>query len=88
MEDGETPEDVLERIIGKENIQYVEKMSVQFNCDCSHDRFKDGLAAVGKDELIAMISEDKGAEVICQFCGEDYQYSEEKLEELLVDIQK
>ncbi len=88
MEDGETPEDVLERIIGKENIQYVEKMSVQFNCDCSHDRFKDGLAAVGKDELIAMISEDKGAEVICQFCGEDYQYSEEELEELLVDIQK
>ncbi|QII81545.1 Hsp33 family molecular chaperone HslO [Jeotgalibaca arthritidis] len=88
MEKGVTPEEVLERILGKENIRFVEKMPVQFKCDCSHDRFKDGLAAVGKEELEAIIKEDKGAEVICQFCGEKYHYSEEELTELLVDIQK
>lgn len=88
MEKGVTPEEVLERILGKENIRFVEKMPVQFKCDCSHDRFKDGLAAVGKEELEAIIEEDKGAEVICQFCGEKYHYSEEELTELLVDIQK
>lgn len=84
MEKGDTPEDVLERIIGKENIHYVEEMPVQFQCDCSHNRFKDGLAAIGKDELKDMIAEDHGAEVVCQFCSEKYHFSEEELTELLV----
>lgn len=84
MEKGDTPEDVLERIIGKENIHYVEEMPVQFQCDCSHERFKDGLAAIGKDELKDMIAEDHGAEVVCQFCSEKYHFSEEELTELLV----
>ena len=63
-------------------------MPVQFKCDCSHERFKEGLAAIGKDELEAMISEDHGAEVVCQFCGEAYHYSENELEALVVDAQK
>lgn len=88
MEKGVTPEEVLEKIIGKENIHFIEKMPVQFKCDCSHDRFKDGLAAVGKEELEEIIREDKGAEVICHFCGEKYYYSEEELTELLEEIQK
>lgn len=88
MEKGVTPEEVLEKIIGKENIHFIETMPVQFKCDCSHDRFKDGLAAVGKEELEEIIREDKGAEVICHFCGEKYYYSEEELTELLEEIQK
>ena len=79
MEEGETPEHVLERILGKENIQYVEKMPVRFHCDCSWDRFMEGLSAIGKDELLDMIEEDHGAEVVCHFCGEKYQYSEDDL---------
>lgn len=88
MEKGETPEDVLERIIGKENLHIIEKMPVQFNCDCSHDRFKDGLAAIGKAELKDIIEVDHGAEVVCHFCEEKYHYSEEELQELLVNISK
>lgn len=90
MEQGETPEEVLERIIGKEEIQYLEKMPVQFHCDCSHERFKEGLSAIGKEELTDMIQEDHGAEVICHFCGEKYFYSEKELQSLIdrIDQQK
>lgn len=83
MEEGHTPEEVLERILGKENVHFIEKMPVQFRCDCSHDRFKDGLAAISKEELRLMIEEDHGAEVVCHFCGNQYHYSEEELTELL-----
>ena len=58
-------------------------MPVQFKCDCSHDRFKQGMAAIGTEELTAIIEEDHGAEVVCQFCGTKYNYTEDELTELL-----
>lgn len=83
MEKGAKPEDILHRILGEENVHFVEKMPVQFKCDCSHDRFKEGIAAIGKEELKLIIEEDHGAEVVCQFCENKYNYSEEELTELL-----
>ena len=83
MENGATPEDILHRILGKENVHFIEKMPVQFKCDCSHDRFKQGMAAIGTEELTAIIEEDHGAEVVCQFCGTKYNYTEDELTELL-----
>lgn len=83
MENGATPEDILYRILGEENVRFIEKMPVQFKCDCSHDRFKQGMAAIGTEELTAIIEEDHGAEVVCQFCGTKYNYTEDELTELL-----
>lgn len=83
MENGATPEDILYRILGEENVHFIEKMPVQFKCDCSHDRFKQGMAAIGTEELTAIIEEDHGAEVVCQFCGTKYNYTEDELTELL-----
>ena len=83
MENGGTPEDILHRILGEENVHFIEKMPVQFECDCSHDRFKQGMAAIGTEELTAIIEEDHGAEVVCQFCGTKYNYTEDELTELL-----
>lgn len=83
MEEGAKPEDILHRIVGEENVHFIEKMPIQFKCDCSHERFKGGLAAIGKEELKVIIEEDHGAEVVCQFCETKYNYTEEELTELL-----
>ncbi len=40
------------------------------------------LITVGKDELQAMIDEDHGCELSCQFCNKKYQFSEEELKEI------
>lgn len=83
MENGAKPEDIIHRIVGEENVHFVEKMPVQFNCDCTRERFLSGMAAIGKEELTVIIEEDHGAEVVCQFCETKYQFSEEELTELL-----
>lgn len=83
MESGETPEQILHRILGEENVQVLETMPVQFKCDCSRERFAEGLSSIGKEELLEMIHEDHGAEVVCHFCGEKYHYSESDLQELV-----
>ncbi|OTN88346.1 chaperonin [Enterococcus sp. 7E2_DIV0204] len=82
IDEGESPEGILERLLGKDEIEILEKMPVQFKCNCSKEKFGTAIIAVGLDEINAMIDEDHGAEAVCQFCGNKYHYSETDLIEL------
>lgn len=82
IDEGESPEGILERLLGKDQIEILEKMPVKFNCNCSKEKFGTAIIAVGLDEINAMIEEDHGAEAVCQFCGNKYHYSEDDLIEL------
>lgn len=83
IEQGVGPEQMLERLLGKENLQILNEMPVQFKCDCSKERFSAGLLALGKAELLSMIEEDHGAETSCHFCGNKYYFNEEELQKLI-----
>jgi molecular chaperone Hsp33 len=82
LDAGETPEKILERLLGKENVEILEIMPVQYYCDCSKERFASAIITLGEAELTQMIEEDEGAEAVCHFCGEKYQYSAAELKEL------
>ncbi|MFL2124378.1 Hsp33 family molecular chaperone HslO [Marinilactibacillus psychrotolerans] len=82
MENGETPDEILERLVGKDNYQLLETTPVQFKCDCSKERFGDAIISLGVDEIQNMIDEDHGAEAVCHFCRTKYQYTENDLEKL------
>lgn len=79
IDQGESPEQLLKRLIGSENLEILTEVPVQFKCDCSKEKFSRAIIAVGIDEINAMIEEDHGAEAVCHFCGNKYQYSEEEL---------
>lgn len=82
LESGETPEQILNLIVGEANSNILEEMPVSFTCDCSKDRFGDAIVTLGADEIQEMIDEDHGAEAVCHFCRTQYEFSEEELEEL------
>lgn len=78
---GVTPEQILERVVpGGLNIY--EKKEIQFQCDCSRERFERGLLSLGETEIRSIIEEDKGAELVCHFCNDKYQFDEKQLSEL------
>lgn len=79
LEEGNSPENILQLLLGEKEIEILEKMPVQFKCTCSKEKFGTAIIAVGLDEINAMIEEDHGAEAVCQFCGNKYQYSEADL---------
>ena len=79
LEEGNSPESILELLLAEKEIEILEKMPVQFKCTCSKEKFGTAIIAVGLDEINAMIEEDHGAEAVCQFCGNKYQYSEADL---------
>ncbi len=82
IQQGLTPEEVMEHILGKENMQIIEKMDVRFQCPCSRERISDTLISLGKDEIKDIIETEGKAEAQCHFCNEKYHFSKEELNEL------
>lgn len=79
---GLTPEELLEVILEKDKIKFLEKIPVSFTCNCSKERFGNAIMGLGRAEIEDMIHEDGQAEVHCHFCNETYLFTKEELEEL------
>ena len=82
LSQGLTPEDMMNIVLKDLEPSILDKLEVGFECDCSKDRVAEVFAAIGKQELKAIIDEDKGAEVGCQFCESKYSFSEDELKEI------
>ncbi|WP_409272992.1 Hsp33 family molecular chaperone HslO [Neobacillus sp. SCS-31] len=82
IQQGLTPEEILEELFGKDELAILEKMPVRFECTCSKERFADAIVSLGKSEITDMIEEDGMAEAHCHFCNEKYHFSKEELEAL------
>jgi molecular chaperone Hsp33 len=64
---------------GGENLQILERSAVAFSCPCSRERVVGALLSLGPDELTAMIEEDGGAKIHCDFCAETYRLDRAEL---------
>ncbi|WP_416143822.1 Hsp33 family molecular chaperone HslO [Planococcus koreensis] len=83
---GLTPEGILEEVLGEGNVQILDKMPVKFECNCSKERFAEGILGLGEKEIREMIEEQGMAETQCHFCLEKYHYSKEELEALIDEL--
>lgn len=82
LDKGKTPEEVLDFIFEDESVVILDEMPVQFNCDCSKERFASGIISLGAQEIQNIIDEDHEAEAVCSFCGNKYYFAEQELAEL------
>jgi len=69
--------DLLMTIFG--DVDILEQIDLKFECDCSKERMAEALATINKAELLEMIAEDHGCEIVCQYCSKKYNFSEEEL---------
>ncbi len=83
LDEGLTPEQILEKLFEGMDMEINETMSARFFCNCSKERVSRALISVGRGELADMIHEGKEIEVNCHFCGKNYTFSVEELKELL-----
>lgn len=82
LEEGHTPESLLEHILGKENLIFNQKTPASFCCNCSHDRVKRALYSISRKDLQEMIDDGKDIEVKCHFCNSTYHFSVEELKQM------
>ncbi|KXT77729.1 Hsp33 family molecular chaperone HslO [Streptococcus sp. DD13] len=81
-------EALLHAIYGEEDYKVLSEEKLTFRCDCSFERFADALRSLPDHEIQAMITEDQGADITCQFCQSHYHFQEEDLENLLNEKSK
>ena len=83
LEEGHTPESLLEKVLEGFDVQINEKMDTRFHCNCSKERVAKALISIGRKELNEMIQEGKPIEMNCHFCNTNYNFTVEELREIL-----
>ena len=80
---GQTPEGILEMILGDFDLKIMDTIPTAFYCNCTRERVEKALISIGKEELEKIIKEDKKANLHCHFCSKEYDFNEEQLVALL-----
>ena len=83
FEDNMTPEDIINELLGDFNVEILDKHDVEFKCDCSEERVLKAVAGLNKNDLQSLIDEGEPLEIRCQYCNKVYNFSIDKLKELM-----
>ena len=82
LDAGNTPEQILENLLGDLGVEFTDTMETRFYCNCSKERVSKVIISIGKKELQSMIDDGKDIEVNCHFCNTNYHFSVEELKAL------
>lgn len=85
IDKGFTPEEIIKELLGDFDITILDKLDIEYKCDCNRDKIEKVLISLGKKEIEDMIIEDGQAEVVCHFCNIKYHFTKENLANLLID---
>ena len=88
LDRGFTPEQLLDEFLGEFGLEILDKMPIQFTCNCTKSRVEKALISIGGRELQEMIDEGKSIEVNCQFCNKHYEFSVDELKKLYEKAKK
>lgn len=83
LEQGYTPESLLEYILGDFGVEITERIPAAFSCNCSKERVKKVIVSIGKKDLQEMIDDGEPVEVKCDFCNTAYTFSIDELKEII-----
>lgn len=82
LEEGNTPEQILEIVLGDLGLEITDTMPVQFYCNCNRERVEKVLLSLGKKELQSLIEEGRDVELNCHFCNTNYTFGIEELKKI------
>lgn len=83
LDQGMSPEEILEALLGDLGVEYTDKMPVQFHCNCSKERVKQAVISIGKADLESLIVDEEPVEVRCDFCNTGYLFDVSELKEII-----
>jgi molecular chaperone Hsp33 len=87
IKEGTLPQDLARLALGEIDFEVLEEKDIEFRCNCSFERAVSLISSLGKEEVEAMLREDKGATMTCGFCNETYSLDEENLKEILSSLE-
>lgn len=83
IREGATPLELARMVLGDLPYDLLDEREVSYVCSCSYERAVSMIGAFDRKELEAMLREDGGAVINCQFCNQTYRLDEAVLGELI-----
>lgn len=80
---GASISEICEDLLRGLGLDIREEKACAYRCTCSRARMERALRSIGREALSEMIREDHGAEMVCHFCRERYNFTETDLQNLL-----
>ena len=81
IKDNYKPEDII-NLITKGSHELVDEMPLKYQCDCSKERFENGLATLDDKDLESIINDGETIEIQCEFCKTKYNFSVDELKKI------
>ncbi|MEA1973574.1 MAG: Hsp33 family molecular chaperone HslO [Candidatus Cloacimonadota bacterium] len=63
-------------------VKVTQTKKTAFSCDCSKDRFRNGLRLLGKSELNELVKIGDAVPTVCHFCNTEYVFELDEIEEI------
>lgn len=82
MSEGRSIDDIAQNTTGDNNIESVYEHNVEVKCDCSIERIKNTIIALGKKEAMDILKEQGILEISCRFCNKKYRFNQEQINEI------
>lgn len=83
FDSGHTTKELLS-LLAHNTEKILEEHDLRYHCNCSQKYFASVLVKLDEETLNLLIKEDKGAEIVCQYCHKVYNFTEEDLKSLLL----
>lgn len=80
--DGKSGEDILNMLFDDMDLKILDRIEVDYVCDCSMERVERALISMGRQELES-IKEEENIEIQCHFCNTRYSFTKKDIESLI-----
>lgn len=84
MEEGFSPAQILDLLMGDPDIQYLETKSTRFSCDCNHERILSIVHSLSMKDINELREEGNGVDIVCEFCNTTHHVRNEELDEIVL----
>ena len=86
---GHSIEHIIENFILKGfDSEITERYPISYHCDCSKDRFKNGIRLLDNVELTEIIEANETINTECHFCNNQYPFTIGEIKDILLEKQK
>lgn len=85
--EGKLPEQILQQLLGDDFVE-LQRKPIAFKCRCSKEKLEKILISLGEDEIKDIINTQGTAEIKCHFCGDQYYFEKNELEQILASAKK
>ena len=83
LDAGYKPDVILDYILGDMDLEILDVIPTQFECNCDKNRVEKVVISLGRKEIEDIIKEGQPIELKCHFCNEAYTFSIDELKSLL-----